>query len=375
MSINRPVMREALAVARRHASPRRIATLTGFGLGLLLVRGIVALAQAIDDLLWPEIRRQRVVQPVFLCANARSGTTFLHRLLSLDDEHFASFKLYQSIFPAVCIQRTVDGLARLDRRRLGGALQRAVRWFNATCFRSWDDIHEMGIDRAEEDEAFFALSFNSPALSLLLPWVDELPASRWFDRFEPLQRERFLDWYEGGLRRRLYAAGGDRTFLNKSALFASRIRSIYARFPDAHFVYLIRHPYESIPSFLNMFHAKWATHSPEIAKDSPESRALARLAMDYLRYALHCREFIPAEQFLVIRYEELTGEPRATVEQIYTWLGVEIDDRCRQALEADLATQSDFESQHAYQLAEFGLSRAEIYAELKDVFEEFGFEA
>ena len=76
-------------------------------------------------------------------------------------------------------------------------MQRAVRWFNATCFRSWDDIHEMGIDRAEEVEAFFALSFNSPALSLLLPWVDELPASRWFDRFEPLQRERFLDWYEG----------------------------------------------------------------------------------------------------------------------------------------------------------------------------------
>ena len=252
MSFNRPVMREAFAVACRHPSPRRIATLVGFGLGILLVRGIVALAQGIDALLWPEIRRQQILQPVFLCANARSGTTFLHRLMSLDEAHFASFKLYQSIFPAVCIQRMVDGVAALDRRWLRGALQRGVECFNATCFRSWDGIHEMGIDRAEEDEAFLALSFNSPALSLLLPWVEELPASRCFDHSEPLQRERFLDWYEAGVRRRLFAEGGTRTFLNKSALFAPRIRSFYGRFPDARFIYLIRHPYESIPSFLSM---------------------------------------------------------------------------------------------------------------------------
>jgi len=368
-------MREALCVAGRHASAHRIATLAGFGLGLFLVRGIVLLAQAIDGLLWPELRRQPVVRPVFLCANARSGTTFLHRLMSLDDEHFAGFKLYQSIFPAVCIQRMVDEIERFDRRWLRGALKRAVRWFNATCFRSWDGVHEMGIDRAEEDEAFFALSFNSPALSLLLPWVDELPAVRCFDDFEPIQRERFLDWYEGGLRRRLYAAGGDRTFLNKSALFASRIRSMYARFPDARFVYLIRHPYESIPSFLNMFHAKWATHSPEIPKDSPESRALARLAVEYLRYALECRQFIPAEQFLVVRYDELKRDPRASIEGIYAWLGMKLDDRYRSTLESELEVQGDFESRHDYRLADFGLSREEIHSQLEEVFEEFGFDA
>jgi len=219
-----------------------------------------------------------------------------------------------------------------------------------------------------------ALSFNSPALSLLLPWVEELPASRCFDHSEPLQRERFLDWYEAGVRRRLFAEGGARTFLNKSALFAPRIRSFYGRFPDARFIYLIRHPYESIPSFLSMFHAKWATHSPEIAKDSPESRALADLAMEYLRYALECRRFISGDQFLVVRYEDLTGAPEATLQGIYSWLGIPLGEAFRQALEADLTAQADFESRHEYRLEDFGLARSEVYSELEEVFKEFGFE-
>ena len=46
MSINRPVMREALCVAGRHASAHRIATLAGFGLGLFLVRGIVRIGNS-----------------------------------------------------------------------------------------------------------------------------------------------------------------------------------------------------------------------------------------------------------------------------------------------------------------------------------------
>ena len=374
MYLNRHALADVTRVARRHWSFRRVMTLSGYALGLLLLRGVGRVARFIDDRLWPEIAHQPIDQPVFLFANARSGTTFLHRLMSLDEDRFAHFKLYQSILWSVSAQRVVDALDRADRRFLGRRLRRLVDWINDSFFHSWEGIHDMGIDRAEEDEAIFALCLNTPAISLLLPWMDELPSVRWFDQLDADERDRFLDVYADAIRRHLFSVGGNRIFLNKNALFAPRIRSIYRRFPDARFIYMIRHPYESIPSFLNMFHAKWVTHSPEIPKDSPESRALARLAIEYLLYALECRKLIPADQLLIVRYEDLVSRPLATVDRIYGWLGMPIDQVFRRRLEETLAVQRSYLSHHEYDLEDFGLSREDIHVELKSVFDEFGFE-
>ena len=374
MYIDRRARAEIARVAWRHRSPRRVWTLATYSLGLLLLRGIGSLARRLDDLLWPEIAEQRIEQPVFLFANARSGTTFLHRLMSLDEERFAHFKLYQSFTWSVSVQRLVDALDRIDERVPGRPLHRAVQWIDRAVFSGWEGIHEMGLGQAEEDEALFALCLCSPSISLLLPFVDELPSVRWFDAHPAEDRHAFLDLYEDALRRRLFSAGGNRTFLDKNALFAPRVRSMHERFPDARFVYLIRHPYESLASFLDMFYVKWITHSPEIAKDSPESRALARLAMDYLRYALDARRFVPADRLLVVRYDELVGEPRATVERIYAWLGAPMSELFRDRLQEQVARRESYVSGHRYSLEAFGLSREDVYVELKAVFDEFGFE-
>jgi hypothetical protein len=374
MYVNRQILSEITSVARRHWSLRRAWTWAGFVLVFGFIRGVLWVARKVDDVLWPEIANQKVERPVFIFANARSGTTLLHRLMNLDEERFASFKLYQSLFCAVSLRRLVDALERADRRLPGRPLRRCVDGINAIFFRGWEGIHEMGIDKAEEDEGLFALCLQTPSVALLMPWLDELPSTCWFD-YEPAEeRDRFLDVYEDALRRHLFASGGGRTLLNKNALFAPRLRSILERFPDARFIYLILHPYDTLPSFLNMFHDTWSTHSPEIAKDSPEAQALARLAIDYLRYAIDCRKFIPADRLIVVRYDDLVADPRATVERIYAWLGVPIDDAFAARLREATRDQRTFVSEHRYSLEEFGLSREAIFQELKEVFAEFGFE-
>ena len=123
-----------------------------------------------------------------------------------------------------------------------------------------------------------------------------------------------------------------------------------------------------------MFHDKWATHSPEIAMDSPETHALAQMAIAYLRYALELRNHIPADQFKVIRYDDLVADPGGTVEGIYNWLGYRMTESFRTALAEATARETDFVSKHRYTLEQFGLSREEFYTELKDVYAEFGFE-
>lgn len=361
------------AFVRRTPTVRRVQYFAGFGALFTAMRSTVELARLVDDVVYRGYRSQQVRAPVFIFANARSGTTLLHRLMSLDEDNFAPYKLYQSLFPAVSLDRLFQMCKRLDQLS-GSPVSRLQHWIEQTFMGGWEGIHNMGLDREEEDETLFVYTLDAPGIMLLLPWVDELPRAFWLDRTEDEHRRRVMDYYESTVQRHLYASGGDRRFINKNAFFAGRLRSVWQKFPDAQFIYLVRHPYEVVPSVLSMFSVPWKAHSPDIRKDGPETRALAQLAVDYYRYALEAREEIPPEQFLLVKYDELVIDPRGTVEKVYDHLGLEIGPAYRRRLEEATSEERSYRSKHVYSLEEYGLSRQFVYEQLRDVFDELGFQ-
>ena len=235
-------------------------------------------------------------------------------------------------------------------------------------------IHEMGFDKAEEDECTFVYAMHTPTTMLLSPFPEQLRDLAWLDACPREERERLMDYYDGSLRRILFSSGNGRRFLNKNVFFSPRIKTMLGRFPDATFVYLVRHPYDGLGSFLSMFYAAWKTHSPDIQKDSPEAKALARFGMDYLRYALELQRELPADRFVVIRYDELVADPKGTVEALYERLGEPMDAAFAEKLVAATSKQREHSSKHEYSLEEYGLTEAEVYAELRDVFDAYGFQ-
>ncbi|MCA9579205.1 MAG: sulfotransferase [Polyangiales bacterium] len=331
---------------------------------------------ALDDVLFPTWRRTRVKRPVFIFANPRSGTTLLHRLLSLDEARWTTVKLYQTVFGSVVVYKLLAAIRWVDQRFFFGLLRKlTVDLGNWLFFESrWEDIHEMGFDKAEEDECTFVYAMHTPTTMLLSPFPEQLRDLAWLDACPREERERLMDYYDGSLRRILFSSGNGRRFLNKNVFFSPRIKTMLGRFPDATFVYLVRHPYDGLGSFLSMFYAAWKTHSPDIQKDSPEAKALARFGMDYLRYALTLQRELPADRFVVIRYDELVADPQGTVAALYERLGEPVDDAFRAKLVAATSRQRAHASKHAYSLEEYGLTEAEVYAELRDVFEAYGFE-
>ena len=86
-----------------------------------------ALCFALDGLLFPSLRRVEVRAPVFVLGHARSGTTLVHRLMSRDAERFSAFRLYELYFPSLLQKKAIRAVMRLDRRLLGGAIERRVR--------------------------------------------------------------------------------------------------------------------------------------------------------------------------------------------------------------------------------------------------------
>lgn len=358
--------------AMGRSNPRRLGLTEGLmGLHRVVFR-LVQIARRLDDLFYDGYRDVEIESPIFIVANPRSGTTFLHRLLCLDDQ-FVYPKLYHTIFPAISIFELIEASGRVDRL-LDGLLEEGVESLEETVFGGWEEIHPLGFDRAEEDEGLFVLALLSAGLYLLFPEVDELPRPAAIDDLEPETRRRVMAFYEESLQRLMYHEGPDRRFLGKTVLVPGRIHSMLERFPDARFVHLVRHPYETIPSFVSMFRAPWRFHSPGIEDDSPRTRRLADLAIDYYRRMHEARPHIPEGQLETFRFSTVVGDPRSTVDRIYEWLDLSMSDETSRALDREIEASRDYESNHQYSIDQFGLTRGEIYTRLRDVFDYHGFE-
>ena len=311
---------------------------------------------------------------MFVFANPRSGTTLAHRLISMDDEVFTTVKLYQTMFPSITATRTFKRLVELAQTRSGSVLHRAYGFFNGPLESRWQDVHHMSLDQAEEDVCTLLWSLTSPTTGLLFPFLDDLPSQVWIDRQEPKERRAFMASYENTIKRHVFEAGGKR-FLNKNVFFSTRVRAVHEKFPDAVFVYLVRNPYDCLPSFLNMFYRAWKAHSSGIRPDGEEIQALKRLGYDYYRYALECREEIPDNQFIVIRYEDLIEDPKKTIVDLYGRLGMPVSGKFEAKLDEAMVGHHEYESPRTVELDFFGITREEVSEELREVFAQFGYDA
>lgn len=352
---------------------RRWAYVLFFSTLFLLFLGFVIIGRALDHLFFPGFKRQPVKEPVFIIAPPRSGTTLAQNLLSLDDDRFVHLKMYQTIFPSVCFQRVFDTLAWLDRK-LGRPSERLLGWFEKRWFGGWDDMHKMRLNQPEEDDALFLYAFASEAIFMLFPFVRELWEAGFPDALPESDRRRLMRYYRSCLQRHLYANGPGRTMLSKATQSSGTVESLHEEFPDARFITIVRHPYQSVASHVSLFVPVWHAHSPDIARDGPVAKAYAGLAVAWYQHLFAFRNRAPSRQYYCIDYRDLVRDPRETVETIYRHFGWSMSDACRARLDEATRRQRDFKSKHDYTLEEFGLSKEWIQQELGELMDFYNVE-
>ncbi len=352
-----------LTLFKQRFHPRRWAYVLFFTALYGLMWLIVAFGRALDHLCFPDFKRQAVREPVFIVAPPRSGTTLTQKLMSLDTERFIHNTLYQTIFPCVVYQRVIEALVWLDRK-LGRPLERVVTWAERRWFGGWDDLHRLRFNQPEEDDGFFVYTFLTEAVFLLFLHVDELWEAGFQDALPPAKRRKVMGFYRSCLQRRLFASGPDKTILSKATQSSGAVESLLEAFPDARFITIIRHPYESVPSHVSVFWPVWRAHSPELKKDGPESLAYSRLAVRWFQHLFEFRHKVRSEQYYCIDYRDLTRDPQGTIEQVYRHFGWPMSGTFREKLSAASQKQSGYRSNHRYTLEEFGLSKEYLQQEL-----------
>jgi len=137
---------------------------------------------------------------------------------------------------------------------------------------------------------------------------------------------RGIEWY----RRQFEGVGPDVVAIGE----ASNVYTKYPRYqgvpgriadhiPHARLVYVVRDPIDRIRSH-------YQTRLTEGTERAPIDRAVREnpIYLDYSRYAMQLDRYLehfPREQLLVITAEDLRGDRRAAIKQVYAFLGVDPD--------------------------------------------------
>lgn len=339
-----------------------------------MLLGANRMGDVLDGMLYPEAEDQPLGKPIYIVAAPRSGTTFLHRLMTLDDQ-FTTFKMHQTMLSTLTGYRTMDRVKRINGN-VGSALSGLRNAIDKRSFGAWEGMHDTGLGHDEEDEAFWVLSGASPAYLLMVPFWDELQHLRFIDDLPEPRRGKLVDSYRSYVRRHLYYHPG-KTLLAKNVFLPGRFGIVTDALPDARFVHILRHPYEALASAASLFTEPWRAHSPEIAADGPEVKSLVQLTADYYNYLFD--KSVEAEQagdrrFYNVTYRALMADPQGEIERLYEHFDLELSSQFRARLLAELENQRGFSSSHRYSLEQFGIEREWVRSELAGVFDRYGFD-
>lgn len=330
----------------------------------------LSIGRILDEIFFRGYRKVDLASPVFIISNPRCGTTFLHRLLSLDEERYTFSLLYHTLFPCVTYIKLIQLIAKIDLK-LGGLLHKLFEILNEFFFGGWKHVHPMGFDRAEEDEGIFTLAAYSPALVLLSPWASKLNYLDFLDKSDIKTKNKIKAFYISSLKRIVYATNPEATLLMKNVFSTGRLNFILDCFPNAKIIYPVRHPFKAVPSVISMFTGPWKTHSKEIADNGEETRAFGQIAINYYAYLFEQKEIIKKDNLLILMYTDVVAKPKEIAHKIYDYFGFEMSDSFKEALNNYTLESRNYKSKHTYSLAQYGYKKEDISTQLNGLMDEF----
>jgi hypothetical protein len=354
-------------------TPRRVLILVIFFPLLVFLRFFNVISFWLDDQFHKDYQQHELHQPVFILGNARSGTTFLHRLMARDRSNFSFMRMWEVYFAPSVTQRKIFWFVQRIDRWLGRPMQRRLAeqekqsWFN-------NPIHKIGLMEAEEDESILFNIWSSIFTSVIFPHPELVREYAFFDKSVPRrERRQVMRFYKACLQRHLYAHGSEKKLLSKNPTFSPKVDSLYEFFPDAKIIYLVRNPMNTIPSLISWMSFQWKQFC-DPAEEYLYKEYLMDLAEEWYRYPLERFKQAPLESYFIVRYEDMVKNPDKKIREIYEHFGFEVSNRFARILRRETRRAKRYKSKHQYSLKKMGLSKQRILKKYEFVFDRFNFE-
>ena len=289
----------------------------------------------------PAIAREAIAAPIVIAGPARSGTTILHELLSLDA--FARSPLaYEALQPA-------------PPAALRGEMHRLV----AECEQElWSDvqpefasIHELAAHLPMECIAIRQPSFGGfhwPMAADIPGFVPDFPAA--------------MAYHRAVLQSLQYGAP-KRTWVLKTPVYLMMLDLLFASYPDAAVVVTHRDPAKTLPSGLStLATVRW------LRSDHVELEKMDGYGAGLLLLALMQREqagTLPG-RVVHVQFADLMHDPAGAIERLYDGIGRPFRAAHADAIRDYLAHKPKGKfGKHKYSAEDWGLDPRKIHEDMK----------
>jgi Sulfotransferase family len=315
----------------------------------------------IQDLLarHPEIHDVPVARPIIICGLPRTGTTHLHNLMAADPA-LRALPYWEALEPVLAdAERPAPGES--DRRKV--RTEQALTFIEAA-MPDFKRMHEMTLDHIHEEIQLLAIDFSAMLFETIAPmpsWRDWYLSHDQTSSYEYLRTVlRVLTWLRGGAR-----------WVLKSPQHLEQFGVLAKVFPDATFVVTHRDPVSITASVATMI-----TYSARLALDPVDPVTIGRYWAErvetMIRACVRDRHLLPAERSVDVRFDEFMADDVAMVARVYALAGQPFTPAVERRMRDFMA--SNPRGRHGgvrYDLADFGLDRAERRAALRFYTERF----
>lgn len=317
-------------------------------------------AQAIKSMAdHPGFDAHTISSPVVITGVPRTGTTALHRLMAVD-ERFQGLQtwLLDSPMPRPPMERWADfpafhkTAATLEARYAAAPHKRAA--------------HHMAAEEVDEC-----------CLVLRQGFVSNLWNCGWsaatYDAWWQCQSE--ADAYNHYYRCMQLIGSGEpqKRWLLKNPGHIENLDLLFAIFPDAKVIQTHRDPAKAVPSLCALL----IQLHPVMEEGRKEERAHNMLAREVAKWAnaVHKAQAVRAQypgQVLDLVHGDFHRDPMAVLERIYGFISMEMTEVARIGMAQRIAEKPELQhGVHRYDIADFGLTEAEVRERFGDYVENF----
>jgi hypothetical protein len=311
----------------------------------------------------------RIKSPIFVIGMPRSGTTFLHQLLSIDTTNFRAPRLWEVMdpFPSLGVEDVIhDHLfhVQFDRWRRRNIMRIGVEMFKLFA-KSVHAVHPISHMNAEECMPILAynmmtLQFNTLSnVSKYNDWLleqDQSPAFIWHHRFLNSLEKSDVD---------VHKPPQTQSWLLKAPWHLNHLDTLLKEYPDARILMPHRDPADMLTS-LSSLHARfYGIVSDEIDPVAIGQYQRWQWEIVLNRFLNVRKQKISNHNIFDISFKSLTNNPIKEVERVYQYLGLtlthEVKQKMIQWLQEDVSLgKKGAAGKHEYDAKWFGLDVQDI---------------
>ena len=293
----------------------------------------------------PEHKDEKIERPVVICGIPRTGTTALHKVMSMDPQ-FQGLDNWLTSWPKPRPPRET------------WAQEKGFQMAKAALEKFFKDVpgmlvtHEMVADEVDECLEVlrhdfvcnrFPSSFNIPEYDAWYQAQDEKPCYR-----------RLADTV------RLIGLNDRRTWLLKNPGHFAEMEALLSVFPDARVIITHRDPVKSIPSLTSLLSdlRRMVYKDPDLTLMGPRETAYWGKAKDRTE-AL--RKTLPTGQFIDINHSDFHADPIGAVRKIYDYFGLDLKPEVEQKMKDWLAANpAGKHGKHTYEITDYGVTEQDV---------------